>query len=282
MSTHDAPFASRRSTTAPLARPAGAPKANMIDVGMKVELAELFERAAAEPGAEGDHDRGRGTPLLLRRQRGRAPARARQPRCSGASTIFRAMAAAAVRSSPRCAGSAWAAGWSSSPSAHRVFAAPDAKLGQPEILLGVFAPVASVILPSGSVAAPPRISASAAGSLGAEEALRIGLVDEIADDPRAAALAYARKYLLPHSASSLRLAVRAVRLGFDRTLREDLGGVESLYLEDLMAPQDAVEGIRAFLEKREPVVEQRMSRPSIGHWSQRAEAPLPGLQLRLR
>ncbi len=30
---------------------------------------------------------------------------------------------------------------------HRIFAAPDARLGQPEIVLGVFAPVASLVLP---------------------------------------------------------------------------------------------------------------------------------------
>jgi enoyl-CoA hydratase/carnithine racemase len=37
-----------------------------------------------------------------------------------------------------------------------------------------------------------------------------------------------------------------------RALDEDLPQIETLYLNDLMATPDAVEGIRAFLEKRAP------------------------------
>mgnify|MGYP001813343104 FL=1 len=78
-------------------------------------------------------------------------------------------------------------------------------------------------------------------------------MDELADDPTAAALAYVREHLVPHSAASLRRAVRAIRLPFDRRLHDDLDAVERLYLDDLMACDDAVEGIQAFLEKRTPV-----------------------------
>jgi cyclohexa-1,5-dienecarbonyl-CoA hydratase len=93
--------------------------------------------------------------------------------------------------------------------------------------------------------------------LGAQEALAAGLVDEIAEDPRAAALAYARGHLLPRSASSLRFGVWAVRHGFGERLRHELKGLEQVYLEELMATHDAVEGIRAFLEKRPPKWENR-------------------------
>jgi cyclohexa-1,5-dienecarbonyl-CoA hydratase len=135
---------------------------------------------------------------------------------------------------------------------HRVFAAPGAKLGQPEIALGVFAPVASVILAERVGRSRAEDLCLSGRSVDAAEALRIGLVDEVAEEPAAAALAYARGFLLPRSASSLRLAARALRHGLARRLREELAALERLYADELMATADAEEGLRAFLEKRPP------------------------------
>ena len=58
--------------------------------------------------------------------------------------------------------------------------------------------------------------------------------------------------MLPKSASSLRLAVRAARAGFAARFRQDLAEVERLYMEDLMSTADAKEGLQAFVEKRKP------------------------------
>ena len=140
---------------------------------------------------------------------------------------------------------------------HRVFASPDAQLGQPEIVLGVFAPVASVILAERTGRGPAEDLCLSGRTIGAEEALAIGLVDQLADDPAEAALRYAREYLLPRSASSLRHAVRAARHGFSQRLRSELGDVERLYLEELMSTVDAIEGLEAFLEKRQPSWQNR-------------------------
>jgi cyclohexa-1,5-dienecarbonyl-CoA hydratase len=140
---------------------------------------------------------------------------------------------------------------------HRIFAAPGAMFGQPEIKLAVFAPAASCLLPE-------RIGRSRADDLlfsgrgiGAEEAHRIGLVDALADDPSAAALAYFEEHYAPRSASSLRFAVRAARYDFVYRIRRKIAEVERLYLEELMATRDAVEGLTAFIEKRPPVWEDR-------------------------
>jgi len=140
---------------------------------------------------------------------------------------------------------------------HLIFAAPGATLGQPEIKLAVFAPAASCLLPE-------RIGPSRAAdllfsgrSIGAEEAHRIGLVDALADDPSAAALAYFEEHLAPRSAGSLRFAVRAARYDFVYRIRRKLAEVERLYLEELMATHDAVEGLTAFIAKRPPVWEDR-------------------------
>lgn len=134
----------------------------------------------------------------------------------------------------------------------RVFAAPTAKLGQPEIVLGVLAPVASVILAERTGRGPAMDLCVSGRSVSGEEALRMGLVDEVADDPEAAALAYARENLLPRSASSLRLAMEAAQIGFRERFATGLQRAERLYLGDLMRTHDAVEGIQAFVEKRKP------------------------------
>jgi len=64
-----------------------------------------------------------------------------------------------------------------------------------------------------------------------EEACRIGLVHSLADDPEAAALGYFERFLAPHSASSLRFAVRAARAGFVARVAAKLSEAERSYLE---------------------------------------------------
>ena len=85
--------------------------------------------------------------------------------------------------------------------------------------------------------------------------MQSGLVDALADDPSAAALAYFEEHLAKRSAGSLRLAVRAARYDFVYRIRRKLAEVERLYLEELMATHDAVEGLTAFIAKRPAVWE---------------------------
>lgn len=135
-----------------------------------------------------------------------------------------------------------------------VLASERAKFGQPEINLGVFPPVAAWQL---SHLLPPRkglelfltgdpVDAPAAASLGVVNAV---LPQEGFDS---AAEEWMSR-LTRHSASSLRMAKRSFRLAsaddFDARLRE----VEQLYLRELMKTEDAEEGLRAFLEKRQPL-----------------------------
>lgn len=134
---------------------------------------------------------------------------------------------------------------------HRVFASKEAKFGQPEIVLGVFAPAASVLLAERVGRGAAEDLCLSGRSIAADEAFRIGLIDEISEgDPAEAAASYARTHLLPRSASSLRLAVRAVRVGLRARLATELPEVERLYLKELMTTDDAVEGLQAFIEKR--------------------------------
>jgi len=140
---------------------------------------------------------------------------------------------------------------------HLIFAAPGAMFGQPEIRLAVFAPAASCLLPEKIGPSRAEDLLFSGRSIGAEEAHRIGLVNAVADDPSQAALAYFEEHLAPRSASSLRLAVRAARYDLVYRIRRKLAEVERLYLEELMATRDAVEGLTAFIGKRPATWEDR-------------------------
>ena len=139
----------------------------------------------------------------------------------------------------------------------RLFAAPDSKLGQPEIKLGVFAPAASCLLPERIGQARAEDLLLSGRTVRGDEAAAVGLVDEVAADPEQAALAYFDAHLAGKSASSLRFAVRAARTGFAGRVKEKLAAVETLYLDGLMATRDAVEGLEAFMKKRAAVWENR-------------------------
>ena len=116
----------------------------------------------------------------------------------------------------------------------------------------MFAPVASLVLPRRIGQAQADDLLLSGRTVEGHEALALGLIDDMVDDPTEAALAYARTHLLPHSAASLRHAVRAVRHTFEAGLFGRLAEIEKLYLGELMKTADAVEGIEAFLEKRPP------------------------------
>jgi cyclohexa-1,5-dienecarbonyl-CoA hydratase len=138
-----------------------------------------------------------------------------------------------------------------------LFAAPDAKLGQPEIKLAVFAPAASCLLPERIGQAKAEDLLVSGRSMGSEEALATGLVDIVSEDPEAAALDYFDQYLASSSASTLRFAVLAARHEYRQRVIAKLERVEALYLSQLMETHDAVEGLTAFLEKRQASWENR-------------------------
>ncbi len=137
-----------------------------------------------------------------------------------------------------------------------LFADKSARFGQPEIVLGVFAPPASIILPEKIGLARATDLLLTGRSITADEVLSMGLLNAVADGPDALDAmidAHITTYILPRSASSLRFATRAVRVKFNHVLGNFLPHLEQLYTGQLMATEDANEGITAFLEKRPPV-----------------------------
>lgn len=135
-----------------------------------------------------------------------------------------------------------------------VLAREDARLGQPEIRLGVFPPAAAALLPR-LIGRQRALDLLLTGrSVTAEEALRIGLVARVigADGFDDAALEFAGQ-LAALSRPVLALTKRAALEGLDRPVDDALDAADQLYLSDLMALHDAHEGLAAFMEKREPV-----------------------------
>ncbi len=141
--------------------------------------------------------------------------------------------------------------------ASRIFAAPGAMFGQPEIRLGVFAPAASALLPEriGRPAAEDMLLSGR--SLGAEEAQAIGLIQTVAEDPARVAEEWFSAHLADKSAAALAHAMVASRADLIARTRARLAELESLYLDDLMRTQDALTGLQAFLAKRTPHWEHR-------------------------
>jgi cyclohexa-1,5-dienecarbonyl-CoA hydratase len=229
-----------------------APKANILDGAMIAALTRAFRDAASDPDlkcvvveGEGPHfSFGASVPEHLP-----GSVEAMLPRFHD---LFRAMFASGVYTIAAVRGQCLGGGMELAAACNRVIAAPGAKFGQPEIRLGVFAPVASVLLAE-RTGRPRAEDLCVTGRIvDAAEALRIGLADEIAEDPAGAALAWVREHLLPGSAAALRHALRAVRTPLLRRFDDDLRRAEAIYLDELMATADAEEGLRAFLEKREP------------------------------
>jgi cyclohexa-1,5-dienecarbonyl-CoA hydratase len=135
-----------------------------------------------------------------------------------------------------------------------VIAREGAKLGQPEICLGVFPPAAAVLLPR---LVGPQVAADLILSgrvIEAGEASKIGLVSQVipADEFDSAVGEYLES-LASLSGPVLRIAKRALRDGELGTPTDAMRRVERIYLDELMQIDDAHEGLAAFTEKRAPV-----------------------------
>jgi enoyl-CoA hydratase/carnithine racemase len=131
--------------------------------------------------------------------------------------------------------------------------AEDAKLGQPEIKLGLI-PGAGGTQRLARLLGPARAKdlVFSGRMVDAEEALRIGLADRVV--PAAEVYATAVELVRPYT-NGPALALRAAKLAIDGGLDMDLGSGlawETQFFAGLFATDDRVEGTTAFLEKRKP------------------------------
>lgn len=135
-----------------------------------------------------------------------------------------------------------------------IVAASNAKFGQPEIKLAVFPPIAAVLLPR--LVPPARALELLLGgeNIGADEAKAIGLVNRVfAKESFAADVQAFVAPFLGLSRAALASTRKTIRAVADKPFGAALDVAESIYLKELMATEDAKEGLAAFLEKRKPV-----------------------------
>jgi len=230
----------------------GGSKGNILDSAMVAELTAVFHEAAAARDLKAIVLEGKGHHFsfgasVLEHLPGHE---ARMLR--GFHDMFRALFGASVVTIAAVRGACLGGGLELAAACHRVYATAEAQLGQPEVVLGVFAPVASLLLSERIGRAHAEDLLLSGRTIDGASALKVGLVDGVGNDPLAHALEYAREMLLDHSASSLRYAVRASRHGLTERFRAEIRELERMYLDELMKTADAVEGLKAFLEKRKP------------------------------
>ncbi|HEX7177986.1 MAG TPA: enoyl-CoA hydratase-related protein [Pyrinomonadaceae bacterium] len=133
-----------------------------------------------------------------------------------------------------------------------------AHYGQPEIKLGVFPPVAAVLLPRVIGERRARELLLTGELIDAQEAHRLGLVSHLVEEGQLEGkLQEVLARLRELSAPALEMTRRALDTARGRTFDDALARVEDLYLNELMKTEDADEGIRAFIEKRKPAWRNR-------------------------
>jgi len=134
-----------------------------------------------------------------------------------------------------------------------VIASENAQFGQPEIKVGAIPPVAVALLPK-LIGRKKTFELLMTGDvITAAEARQIGLVNKVVPSEK---LEEATRELVAKLKESspvvLKLTRLALRQSLDSDFKNGLEKVTDVYLSLLMHTEDAVEGLKAFLEKRKP------------------------------
>ncbi len=135
-----------------------------------------------------------------------------------------------------------------------IVASDKAKLGQPEIKVGVFPPIACYVLPrllSWPLAMEMILSGDVIDGTRAEQ---IGLVNRVfpADSFDQGAAEFLGRFS-SLSPAVLKYAKKAALAGLGKDFARGIEDIDRIYLDELMKTEDAVEGLQAFMEKRKPV-----------------------------
>ncbi len=134
-----------------------------------------------------------------------------------------------------------------------IFAADNIKIGQPEIKLAVFPPIALLVLPK-IIPTKKAFEIILGGEvIKAEEALSIGLVNKVV--PLDKFNEEFGKFISIYSSlsgSALKVTKEAFNKVRNLDFKEGLPVIEDIYLNKLMKLDDAEEGLKSFLEKRKP------------------------------
>ena len=135
-----------------------------------------------------------------------------------------------------------------------VIASEKSELGQPDIKLGNFAPLALAAYPFFIWRKKVYEFLFTGDSISAKEAERIGLVNKVVPESELKeAEESLLKKLLDLSSVAIRASKMAMAVIFNEQFERALDAVETIYLSELAPAEDGLEGLVAFLEKRPPV-----------------------------
>jgi cyclohexa-1,5-dienecarbonyl-CoA hydratase len=134
-----------------------------------------------------------------------------------------------------------------------VIASETAQFGQPEINVGAIPTVATALLPKLVERKKAFEMIFTGDTISAAEAAQIGLVNKVvpSENLEEATMELVNK-LKGKSSVVLKLTRMAVYQGLDVGFLKALDNVTGIYLNLLMRTEDAVEGLKAFVEKRKP------------------------------
>jgi len=139
-----------------------------------------------------------------------------------------------------------------------VIASEKSQIGQPDIILGAFAPLALAAYPFFTWRKKLYEFLFTGDRISAKEAERIGLVNKVVPEKE---LKKAEDELLEKflriSSVSIRASKMAMAVTFNKQFEQALDIVEDIYLKELATAEDYVEGLTAFLEKRPPVWKEK-------------------------
>jgi cyclohexa-1,5-dienecarbonyl-CoA hydratase len=135
-----------------------------------------------------------------------------------------------------------------------VLASDRAKFGQPEIKVGVLPPIAAVMFPRLMDRKKAFELILTGDVISASEAQCLGLVNQVfaADEFDGKTTEFINKFN-NLSAAVLKLTKKSLNQTIGLQYPEAIKNVEDLYLNELMNTEDANEGLKAFLEKRQPI-----------------------------
>jgi cyclohexa-1,5-dienecarbonyl-CoA hydratase len=135
-----------------------------------------------------------------------------------------------------------------------IVATPKARFSQPEIRLGVYPPLAAVILPH-AIGHKRALEMILTGEpLSAQEAARLGLVNRLVPEEKLdEEVEQVLLRITQQSAPVLEMAKKVLYDTIGMPLGVALRKSADIYLNQLMDLSDAQEGLRAAVEKRKPV-----------------------------
>ena len=139
-----------------------------------------------------------------------------------------------------------------------VVASENAKFGQPEIKVGVFPPIATLVFPY-LVGKKKAMELILTGEIvTAKEALSLGLINRVvAVEKLEDAVREMASKIAANSGPVLQMTKKAMLSGEGLNFQDALKKAQDIYLNHLMALEDTNEGLKAFVERRAPVWKNR-------------------------